>query len=266
MKQIKNKLVIFSVISLFMMFAVWFLIKESSKVGLLELPADLSAESKRTYILELLRSNNNCEFPCWWGITPEETNYDLAQDFLINLSSSYSKEELITKQILENYFFSLDENNSEKLIVNTYTRDKNIEYLSVKNINSTNNLFSLAKIINNYSEPSEIKYSIQQTFTDSFTVYLVLIYHDEGFLINYYSTPAQIDENHNLLTCLEQDSVLLFWNNNNPKPDDFMEDTTIGRQLLDFYETTNIDWKEFSKKENFLDEQFCIEIPVIEEK
>jgi hypothetical protein len=40
--------------------------------------ATLTDTELRQFALDLLEDNNSCQLPCWWGITPGETNWDTA--------------------------------------------------------------------------------------------------------------------------------------------------------------------------------------------
>ncbi len=45
----------------------------------------LATEELENKIFELLRTNNGCELPCWWGITPGETRWEDAERLLLYL-------------------------------------------------------------------------------------------------------------------------------------------------------------------------------------
>jgi len=42
--------------------------------------------------LELLRTNNGCDLPCWWGIVPNQTTWANAEDFLKPFSNIYERQ------------------------------------------------------------------------------------------------------------------------------------------------------------------------------
>ena len=50
----------------------------------------LATEELENKIFELLRMNNGCELPCWWGITPGETQWADARRLLLYLHFSIS--------------------------------------------------------------------------------------------------------------------------------------------------------------------------------
>lgn len=43
-------------------------------------------EDKESYTLELIETNNGCELPCWWGITPNKTKWSEVKDFFRSFS------------------------------------------------------------------------------------------------------------------------------------------------------------------------------------
>ena len=45
----------------------------------------LATDELENKIFELLRTNNGCELPCWWGITPGETRWEDAERLLLYL-------------------------------------------------------------------------------------------------------------------------------------------------------------------------------------
>lgn len=52
----------------------------------------LSFQESEEEILKLLQNNGGCHFPCWWGLTPGETNHEVAEislQKLITDSSSF---------------------------------------------------------------------------------------------------------------------------------------------------------------------------------
>lgn len=50
------------------------------------------SKDKSEITLELLRTNNDCELPCWWGITPNQTQWKEAEFFLRSFSKITSRQ------------------------------------------------------------------------------------------------------------------------------------------------------------------------------
>lgn len=40
----------------------------------------LTADEERAFVVEMLETNGGCELPCWWGITPGETDWQAVKD------------------------------------------------------------------------------------------------------------------------------------------------------------------------------------------
>jgi len=51
----------------------------------------LATEDLENKIFELLRTNNGCDLPCWWGITPRESSWENAKRLLLYLRFSVSR-------------------------------------------------------------------------------------------------------------------------------------------------------------------------------
>jgi hypothetical protein len=50
----------------------------------------LTAAERENYILGLLRSNKQCDLPCWWGIIPGSTSWAETEKFILHLGAKTS--------------------------------------------------------------------------------------------------------------------------------------------------------------------------------
>jgi hypothetical protein len=169
----------------------------------------VQAEEAEIRILELLRNNGGCDFPCWWGIIPGETNLQTARSFLetyesISISNIFdadsgyarwfvNEDDLIIDirvslvsdrepvAIVEGMHFvvqvtrRLDEGGFEVVWENPL----NERYLQA---------YRLPKILNTYGLPDDVLVQANEYYGE---FYLLLDYSTQGFTIWYMADMEQ---------------------------------------------------------------------------
>lgn len=147
----------------------------------------LSPDTKKMNLTDLFVTNGGCDWPCWWGIQPD----DSLQDALA-LSSVLGEAPYIYMNQYS-YAVSFDELNLPDLVVTFYERNQIIQYTSVRlqfpsrhthYLVSFENALSFRSILSKYGAPSDIL--LQVMSRDGLTYTMVLLYESEGFAIEYY--------------------------------------------------------------------------------
>jgi len=63
-------------------------------------------------VQELLETNGGCAFPCWWGITPGETNWEEVVDTLQPIAwriSSFKNHPVYKDKVTREFYFAIDD-------------------------------------------------------------------------------------------------------------------------------------------------------------
>lgn len=156
----------------------------------------LTADEEYTYVREMLATNAGCELPCWWGITPGESDWQEAMD---QLSPLYFQ------------FWFLEEDRYDVHLNLAKAKDV-VESIHVSGYcpHSMNECFLFAQdwsgysldwVMERYGPPSRARIVFPPTIEAGAPIYynLYVLYDDLGFSIAY--TGAAIERDKILLTC-----------------------------------------------------------------
>ncbi len=138
----------------------------------------LSREESRAMVQELLETNRGCQLPCWWGITPGETDWQTAQQFLATFATRIEQVEntpLITRYSVEYHVpgWGYDEGYTEFSV-----RDGMVTSMSVNTV-GTELSYQLHQVLSVYGKPTEIFLDYDVKF-ESITFYMALYYPEQG--------------------------------------------------------------------------------------
>lgn len=141
----------------------------------------IPAEYLEKTIIDLIENNNGCEYPCWWGIKPGETNWQTAKAFLSSFSPQFWQPDdksftTVTFPMPDDWSYA------SEISVNFYERDN-----VVSSIRAFTN-YSIAEILSKYGEPNEIwiEYHEDELFAPHYSFHISLGYFDKGFMISYF--------------------------------------------------------------------------------
>lgn len=183
----------------------------------------LTDDEEQTLVLDLLRKNNGCRLPCWWGFTPGKTAWQTAGNFF----ASHGKEiEEYRDSQLTNYTIYYDipqhgsQINQDYYTVNGDTidviairavppvRDDKLVYGDAQFAEDLKP-YMVSPMLSVYGQPSQV---FLRTFSDTPTGWLpfnlLLFYPEQGMLVSYYG-PVEKDK-ESLRACLEQTDVRLW--------------------------------------------------------
>ncbi len=196
--------------------------------------ATLSVSDSTSLVLDLLRDNGGCQFPCVWGMVPGET--DLAsiqafQDRLANIATSYTFDnsgssafELPqdTQKVLVELAYYQQHDYVDKFVVNSFGFRQLEEdpYLEVTKVFGALPTTSIVKyylpsnILKNYGRPSRVLIAgfyddrLPPTKAD-WLFSLVLDYSESGFVVEYLMNGKSSGEY--FIGCLEDSRYINGW-------------------------------------------------------
>ncbi|MDH5508064.1 MAG: hypothetical protein OEZ02_12655 [Anaerolineae bacterium] len=144
----------------------------------------LSSENAKKLVLELIADNGGCEYPCWWGITPGETLWADAHNFLSSFAKSISYD-----GDYHEYVMVLPDWDDIRL----HFADFRVEDQVVDVIHLGNPL-SVSETLGQFGKPSQIWLSIGSDgpiIAQGF--YLTLFYQGRGIMKNFVGYPIVND-------------------------------------------------------------------------
>lgn len=163
--------------------------------------------SAQNRVLELLRSNGDCSFPCWWGLIPGITSWEETKHLLSPFAESiwpnrdtasiyqikFSVPEAINKYGFLNVNFDLDENRGIKLI-------------------SAGKEYPLNEFLTDYGQPDQIYIWAISAYTLSpearYTI--ALYYEGQGILVAYDGSAEKAETLQICPSSINQDNTY-FW-------------------------------------------------------
>ena len=155
----------------------------SSTPTLTPLPT-LTAQERETRIRELLKTNGDCELPCWWGITPGRTNWAATRQFIMQYDGgfSYGTGDLDIDDIYIRVVMPEGEGVVESIKVDVEGHYNQLVF------EEDWKYYSLAQILATYGEPSRvwIQLAAGPVMPGSTMGYGVWLFYDHlGFLVCY---------------------------------------------------------------------------------
>jgi len=223
-------------------------------------------------VLWLFETNNNCQLPCWWGITPGITKWNAAQEFIsvfdsdvyeaITSSGSTYYETgipLPSEMFLEKYMplsFLVRDGLVEEIIADIPI-DNPPPYPLAQ--------YTLPMFLTSYGQPSEIWiFTYGYSFEGVIPFIIVLYYSDQG-IIALFDDNATIQGNL-VIGCPQANSVSylsLWW----PELDFTFEQVTSGtsalkRNYVSLEESTEFDVETFYEIFKDPNNTVCMETPV----
>ncbi len=137
----------------------------------------LSPEEAQAKVMELIATNGGCKLPCWWGITPGETSWEQARQFLTSFSEI---DELRENVYIVNYFVEKENG----LVVSSFATISTGEGL-VQEIEA-GVYYPLDQVLELYGQPDEVRVYVDNQSIDKLAPFVIALYYGEqGFLANY---------------------------------------------------------------------------------
>jgi hypothetical protein len=170
----------------------------------------LSLAEKKVITNELYLTNANCEFPCWWGITPGETEWQTAKSFLNTLATGISSES--DSLFVAEVDMPVSEEHSEInfLRQSFFIQDDVIEIIEPALSRSMQSTI-ISEILSTYGRPQEVwidtfGYSLGEVVPFR----LVLFYPEKGILVRYFDD-ADFQNDHVIGCFTGHSGAIVLW-------------------------------------------------------
>ncbi len=174
----------------------------------------LSLAEKKVITNELYLTNANCEFPCWWGITPGETEWQTAKSFLNTLATGISTG--ISSESDSLFVAEVDMPVSEEhseinfLRQSFFIQDDVIEIIEPALSRSMQSTI-ISEILSTYGRPQGVwidtfGYSLGEVVPFR----LVLFYPEKGILVRYFDD-ADFQNDHVIGCFTGHSGAIVLW-------------------------------------------------------
>jgi hypothetical protein len=144
----------------------------------------LSYDEAVRKVHNLMQTNNNCQYPCWWGIVPGETEWLEANAFLYPFSTRIQREQDIYDPQLTIYFVDvpLPEETNGSFSIGFWVDQQGI----VQQV-QTGNKQPAETILENAGRPTEIYLGFTPALTPDLTNYhfSLVLYYKNGITVNF---------------------------------------------------------------------------------
>jgi hypothetical protein len=172
-----------------------------------------SAKESSKMTLELLRTNNGCDLPCWWGITPNQTSWSDAKQFLKPFSTIYERQPSGGKWDVYDVHSTLPLEFSDVFAVRTvFAAQKGI----VKEIESgyfDEKTFHLSPFLLKYGIPNQIfisSYSSDSGMPKNTVPFTIALYYPKKGIMATYATNAKV-MGSKIVGCFDKSPSLFLW-------------------------------------------------------
>jgi hypothetical protein len=222
-------------------------------------------------IQELFKSNRGCQLPCWWGITPGETPWPEALQFLHTFASDITIDEykpsdqIQDYDILQTYHFHFQINDSQeigwsKIYVENYSDAEMI----VIGSDLTKNQFTLPQLFAVNGVPEQIYlYTYSDVPEPGPIPFIISVFSSENRYLAVYKFEAA-NQNGVIVSCQQSAGPNLFlWSPEEEITDDFIQMYSVGYskqfKLRPIHEVTKYSVQSFYEEFKGNYSNICIE-------
>jgi hypothetical protein len=153
-------------------------------------PPTLIPDLREAEIIQLMQTNDNCSGFCFWGITPRDTTFDEAVNFLQKFKTTkLTKNELNEIQYADNLLYSeenvwitIEFTNIDEVVDDLRVVIGGLDYANVPQKNWE--AFQIDSYLRKYGMPKSFQVILIEGPEGRFRYGLVILY-DEGFLVYY---------------------------------------------------------------------------------
>lgn len=229
-------------------------------------------------VLWLFETNNNCQLPCWWGITPGQTTWDVAEQFfntfISNIQSASSPQLVNYSPVipLPSEVYEIGNAYASNMYPIYTVRDGIVEeILTEVSIGDTPpgylTSYTLSTFLTTYGQPSEVwVFTYRSAFEENDLPFVVALSYPEKGIIALYSDNG-VRQGDLVRGCPQEDpaSVLKLWS---PDLNLTFEQIKSGssaigadRDYLPLEEATGMDATTFYETFKNPDNTTCLETP-----
>ncbi len=144
--------------------------------------------------LWLFETNNNCHLPCWWGITPGQTRWQIAKEFLSVFDADIY--ETTTPSGLTYYGIDIPLSSeiflTDRMELGILARDGIVEEI-ITDVSIGNapldylTQYSLSTFLNTYGQPSEVRlFTYRSPFEEGDLPFVVTLYYSDQGIVALY--------------------------------------------------------------------------------
>jgi len=173
------------------------------------LPAD-QAEAR---VVELLKTNNGCKLPCFWGITPGHTSWNEAKSFLEAFSSRTDGMNFTKRSgFLSEFYFPLKDNTPVDLHLRLIIDNNLIQEVSVMDFDAPS--YHLAEFLANNGMPDQVwllTYSQVSYGGGDVVPFPVYLFYKDAQMIVAYGYGQGIVKGDQITGCIEGSPSLYIW-------------------------------------------------------
>jgi hypothetical protein len=168
--------------------------------------ATLTNEQIGEKLTELMLTNAGCQLPCWWGITPGETQLDLARDNLATLGASIVGSSSLSMGVDWGIFIEFEVSNSLVQTLDIYS-----SYISgrIDRDKYTNGWqpYKLMAVLDRYGPPTRVLVYYPFAADPSPPAYHLLVFYEElGIEIDYTGSVEILGEDR-YRACLDMADI-----------------------------------------------------------
>jgi hypothetical protein len=169
----------------------------------------LEARQQAQVVADLLKTNGDCNLPCWWGIVPGSTQFRTIIDsfkqqginlYLVGNLAGVLQVDVPHPTQLFDYGFSMELIAEQGVISRLEVDGETYNLTQSRRFANDWQRYSLSNILQEYGQPSAIRFiSGPPAERDAPVLYaLTLLYEPSGFAISY-TGPAQFDNQSNVI-------------------------------------------------------------------
>lgn len=228
----------------------------------------LPAAEAREKVAELIKAEDECRLPCWWGITPGVTT--MAEVNQIVSPMAYRTGYDVSEKYFSFSFVYEFIDNSGNI---DYTGADYISYhdgivVDIRpQVDGVEERYALPKILADYGQPGEVWMWARTFLKDEWNVAFEMFYPELGILVPYHVDVylEENDQNPNVQVCIYEparnSTLILWWPDLNYTYYGAHYDTDLLQYYLPLEEAIGMDVATFYKTFIGQDDPVCIETP-----
>lgn len=223
-----------------------------------------SQKSNSEITLELLRTNNGCDLPCWWGIIPNQTRWSDAEDFLTPFSEIYERQPP-SEWFVYDVSSPISEEFSDVLAVRTVIAAQQGVVKEIETGYFDEKTYHLGEFLRRYGIPTSVfvsTYSSDSGLPPNQVSLSIDLYYPEKGINAIYGTYASV-RGGQIEGCVEKSPHLFLWS---PNEDVRTIDYILGwdkanTPYMRIEEATDLDIQDFYEKYVNPASSPCIQTP-----
>lgn len=218
-------------------------------------------------IRSLWVDNGGCRLPCWWGITPGETSWEEAKQFLESIDVLIEKASVKMSnnpnaQGYIGYYWNQKSDDSNSTHFSVY--EGTVQMISI-DPETTGFAFQHYQLLSTYGQPDQILMRRLESCTGLSKIdcpyFLTLFYEEQRFLAHFHITSSKPGEP--LKRCILFSPRILSWSKNETWDEQRLQSEHFYGDTLPYQsieEVANIDVATFYERFQNPDVEACIEL------